>query len=412
MDIVNKIREFASNSTFFRPSTSLQEEEFAKWLGISETPYDKRSEITYFTCLKLLAETLAKMPIKCYNADKTLATDDEVYKLLKIHPNKQMTPTAFLFALENNRNHFGNGYVYINRYLHRKKYGGEYGIEGLYIMQSDCTTLVVDDAGVFKNAGDIWYWYQDPLTGESYFFPSEDVLHVKTSTTFNGLVGLPVVQILKATIEGALASQNFMNNLYKEGLTARATLQYTGDLDRKKQKQLVAKFEEYTKGAQNAGKFIPVPIGMEIKPLNISLTESQFFELKKYSALQIAAAMGIKPNQINDYEKSSYNSSEMQNLTFYIDTIQVILKQYEEEFNYKLTDDKAKKEGKYYKFNEKVILRTTAEQQQKIECGYVQNGVKMPSEVRENLDMPFAPGSDILMCNGNYKPITEVSKEE
>ena len=37
------------------------------------------------------------------------------------------------------------------------------------------------------------------------------------------------------------------------------------------------------------------------QPLDIKLSDSQFFELKKYTALQIAAAFGVKPNQINDY---------------------------------------------------------------------------------------------------------------
>lgn len=413
MNAVGRIRRFARDSTIIRPTANLNDEELLNWLGIGNIPYNKRSEATYFTCLKLLAETLAKMPIKYYNEDKTLVKgNDETYRLLKYRPNRQMTPTAFLFALENNRNHFGNGYAYINRYFNKQKYGGDYGIEGLYIMQSDSVTMYIDDAGIFENKGDIWYWYQDPVSGESYIFPSRDVIHVKTSHTFNGYTGVPVVDVLKSTIEGALESQKFMNNLYEGGLTARATLQYTGDLNKTKEKKLIKKFEEYAAGANNAGKFIPVPIGMEIKPLSVSLTDSQFFELKKYSALQIAAAMGIKPTQINDYEKSSYNSAEMQNLTFYIDTMQVTLKQYEEEFWYKVLSEEAKNTGKYLKFNEKVILRTTAQQQQTIDCGYVNNGVKTVNEVRDTLDLPNHPDGDVLMCNGNYKPINTVGKEE
>ena len=59
---------------------------------------------------------------------------------------------------------------------------------------------------------------------------------------------------------------------------------------------------------------------MKLTPLDIKLTDSQFFELKKYTALQIAAAFGVKPNQINNYDKSSYSNSEMQQLSFYVDT--------------------------------------------------------------------------------------------
>ena len=80
--------------------------------------------------------------------------------------------------------------------------------------------------------------------------------------------------------------------------------------------------------------------------------------MKKFNALQIAGAFGIKPNQINDYEKSSYANSEMQQLSFYVDTVLFILKQYEEEINYKLLNKEEIEEGIFFKFNEKVILRT------------------------------------------------------
>lgn len=75
---------------------------------------------------------------------------------------------------------------------------------------------------------------------------------------------------------------------------------------------------------------------MKLTPLDIKLTDSQFFELKKYTALQIAAAFGVKPNQINDYSKSSYANSELQQLSFYVDTELFVIKQYEEEINYKM----------------------------------------------------------------------------
>lgn len=277
-------------------------------------------------------------------------------------------------------------------------------------MPSSDTTVIVDDKGVFGAVGDIYYWYTDKYSGESYMFPSGDVMHFKTSMSFDGLTGAPVRDILKATIEGGVESQKFMNNLYKGGLTARAALQYTGDLSPKLEKQLIARLEEYANGANNAGKFIPIPIGMKLEPLNIKLTDSQFFELKKYSALQIAGAFGIKPNQINDYEKSSYANSEMQNISFYIDTELYILKQYEEEINYKLLEPSETIEGKHFKFNENVILRTDAKSQATILTGYVQNGIYTPNEARAFMNKPCMEGGDNLICNGNYIKVADIGK--
>ena len=397
-----------------RPAAGANDEKLLEWLGISKTPKKVLSEVTYFTCLKMLSETLAKMPIKYYQqTEKGIeqAAPNTAYELLKTRPNPQMTPSAFWSAVENNRNHYGNAYVWIRRQFNRKKYGGEIVIKDLWVMPSADTTLLIDDKGVFGAAGDIYYWYTDKYSGESHVFPSADVMHFKTSLSFDGLSGAPVKDILSATIQGGLESQNFMNKLYEGGLTARAALQYTGDLSPKLEKALIKRLEEYANGANNAGKFIPIPIGMKLEPLNIKLTDSQFFELKKYSALQIAGAFGIKPNQINDYEKSSYANSEMQNISFYIDTELYILKQYEEEINYKLLELSEIREGKFYKFNENVILRTDAKSQAEILTGYVQNGIYTPNEARAYMNKPSMEGGDELICNGNYIKVAQIGNE-
>lgn len=404
--IGGRVTERKKNHT----TVSLNDEKLLQWLGISG-PFNKPiQEITYFTCLKMLSETVGKMPIKFYAKGRKEAEPNKAYFLLKHRPNPIMTPTTFWTAVENNRNHFGNAYVWIQGELRREKYGGEYLIEGLYIMPSSDTTVVVDDKGVFGGKEDIYYWYSDKYSGENYFFRSHEVLHFKTSTTFDGITGASVREILKSSIDGAIAAQTFKNNLYKGGLTARAALQYTGDLDKKKERELIKRFEEYSSGVNNAGKFIPVPIGMKIEPLSISLADSQYYELAKYSALQIAGAFGIKPNQINDYEKSSYSNSEMQQLSFYVDTVLYILKQYEEEINYKLLDPAEEMAGLRFKFNENVILRTDTKSQAEILGKYVQNGIRTPNEARALLDAPDKPGGDDLMCNGNYIKLTQLGE--
>lgn len=413
MKLYEKIKNMIYRAA--RPAAGADDERLLEWLGISGTPKKLLSEVTYFTCLKMLSETLGKMPIKFYQQTSRGIEDSEpnvAYTLLKTRPNPQMTPTTFWGTVENNRNHYGNAYVWIRRKFERKRYGGEVITKDIWIMPSADTTIIIDDKGVFGSTGDIYYWYTDKYSGESYIFPSADVMHFKTSLSFDGLSGAPVRDILKATIQGGLESQNFMNNLYKGGLTARAALQYTGDLSPKLEKALIARLEEYANGANNAGKFIPIPIGMKLEPLNIKLTDSQFFELKKYSALQIAGAFGIKPNQINDYEKSSYANSEMQNISFYIDTELYILKQYEEEINYKMLEPSEVREGKRYKFNENVILRTDAKSQATILTGYVQNGIYTQNEAREFLNKPRKPGGDDLVCNGNYVKVAQIGIEQ
>ena len=398
-----------------KPQTvDMRSEKLLEWLGIITRNKNILSEVTYFTCLKMLSETLGKMPIKMYQETEKgviRAAPNKAYNLLKVRPNPYMTPSIFWAAVENNRNHFGNAYVYIRKEFKLEKYGATYEIKDLWIMPSNDVQVIMDNKGIFGIKDALWYIYTDRYTGEQFVFKNEEVLHFKTSFTFDGILGEPVSKILKYTLEGGVESQNFINNLYKTGLTAKATLEYTGDLDKSKEDKLIEGISRFANGSDNAGKIIPIPLGMKITPLNIKLTDSQFYELKKFSSLQIAGAFGIKPNQINNYEKSSYSSGEMQQLSFYVDTEQFILKQYEEEICYKLLSNEEKNENKYYKFNEKAILRTDAKTQAECLTSFVNNAIYTPNNARDILDMPAIEGGDVLICNGNYIPITDVGKQ-
>lgn len=373
-----------------------------EWLGIdSNTPRDKLSEATYFSSLKILSESIGKLPLHMYQrTDKGIIPSDKenIYSLLKLRPNPYMTASTFWSTVEMNRNHYGNAYVW-------KRYKG-LEIKDLWIMPSEDVSIVIDDKGIFGKLNAVWYKYQDKRTSKEYLFNSDEVLHFKTSTTFDGITGLPVRDILKHTVDGALQSQQFMNNLYKSGLTGRAVLEYTGDLDQQAKERLVKGFEQFANGSKNAGKIIPVPLGMKLVPLDIKLTDSQFFELKKYSALQIAAAFGIKPTQINDFEKASYASTEAQNLAFYVDTLLYIIKHYEEEITYKILANKLIDDGYHFKFNVNVILRADTKAQMDSLSTAVQNGIYTPNEARLYLDMPINDHGDQLMANGNYIPLS------
>lgn len=388
---------------------SLNSPSFLESLGLGKRR-KPTSEVTYFTCLKMLSETLAKMPIKYYQrTDKgtEAAEQTDTSKLLTRRPNPFMTPTVFWNTVEINRNHYGNAYVYIRKKFVRKKYGGEVKVLDLWVMQSRCVQIVIDDAGIFAGVGRLWYVYTDPQTGKRYVFGTDEVMHFKTSFSFDGITGVPVQQILRDTVAGASASQEFMNNMYESGLTAKATLEYTGELNEDAKKALRKSFEEFGSGARNVGKILPVPLGMKLTPLDIKLTDSQFFELKKYNALQIAAAFGVKPNQINDYSKSSYANSELQQLSFYVDTELYVIKQYEEEINFKILSEEEQDDGYYYKFNEKVLFRTDS----KTQMEYLKNGVSgmimKPNEARGKIDLPDVEGGDELYANGNIVKLTQ-----
>ena len=396
-----------------RETVDLNSQKLLEWLGIDKEDVKAINECTYYTCLKILSETMGKLPLKYYQRDESggliRAPSTKMSRLLSERPNPCMSASTFWTVLEANCHHFGNAYAWIQtQYERAGKYGGEIKPISIWPMPSDCVEVYMDDVGAFGNAGKLYYRYSDPKTGKTYTFGQENVLHFKTWLSWDGIMGKSVQDILKDSITGAGQSQKYLNTLYKSGLTAAAVLQYVGDLDKAKRTRLQKEYNDLLSGAKNAGKVVALPVGMTLQPLSYKLTDAQYLELKQYTALQIAAAFGVKPTQINDYTKSSYASSEAQQLSFLIDTMLYRLNQYEQEINFKCLSAGDREDGYLFKFNEKAILRPDAKTQMSTITSAIQNGVYTPNEGRHLLDLPSMKGGDVLIVNGNYVPLMAV----
>lgn len=371
------------------------------FLGLKGTKEKALSEATYFACLKVLSESVGKLPLKLLqhrdNNGVINARGHPMYRIVHDRPNPYMTSTAFWSTVEQNRNHYGNAYVLIK---------GAGSKMTLWILPSDEVEVWYDDQKILSDIPDIYYIYSHG--GRLYQFGSEQILHFKTSNTFDGIKGIAVREQLKMTIDGNIKSQKMLNNMYKSGFTAKAVVQYTSELSDKNLEKFKSKLEKFAGSDlddKETKNIIPIPIGTQLTPLNIKLADNQFVDVKKYSALQIASAFGIKPNQIGDYEKSSYASAEAQQLSFYVDTLLYIIKQYEEELNYKLLTNEEITNGYYFKFNVAVILRADLKTQVDTLCQAISNFLYTPNEARALLDMEAKEGGDQLLGNGASIPV-------
>ena len=393
----NKVK-IAITGTSNNEQMSLQQ--LVDFLNLNGVNGKSLSEATYFACLKVLSEAVGKLPLKLlsYNDRNGVinARNNPLYDILKTRPNPYMTSTTFWSTIEYNRNHYGNAYALIV---------GAGSKLTLWVLESERVTVLNDNVDLFKKGKNkIYYVYSG--TNGIYTFSADEVLHFKTSHTFDGITGLSVRDQLKMTIDSNSRAQSMLNNLYKSGFTAKAVLQYTGSLSDENTKLFVKGIEEYAKGSKEGiESIIPIPLGANLTPLNVNLADNQFLEVKKYTALQIASAFGIKPYQIGDYDKSSYASAEAQQLSFYVDTLLYILKQYEEEISYKLLSQDDRQSGLHFKFNVGVILRADLKTQIDTLSKAVGSFIYTPNEARAYLDMEARDGGDRLLGNGAYIPV-------
>lgn len=365
-------------------------------------------EIVVYTCIKILADTMSKLPCKIYQDSEGIrkATDHYLYPYLKLRPNPYMSASDFWKTLETQRNIYGNSYVWID-FVQLGRNAGK--IQGLYPLDSTKMRIYVDDVGLLSTKNNVWYVYTDNL-GNEYKLKASEILHFKGLTS-DGLVGISPIEALKLHIENASAAEQFLNNSFKNGMQTAGIVNYVGELSPQAEENFRKNFERMANGLQNANRISLLPIGYTYQPIAIKLTDAQFLENTMLTERQIAAAFGIKLHQINDLEKTSYASTSEANREFYVDTLMAILTMYEQELTYKLLLPREIAQGYYIKFNADVILRGDPKSRYEAYAVAIQNGFKTPNEVRALEEDPPLEGGDQLLLNGNMIPATKAGQQ-
>ena len=377
--------------------------ELFKFLGIDpDKTGDATSEATYYACLKVLSEAIGKLPLKIqqYTPDKGIrvAREHPYYRMLNERPNRYMTSSNFWSTCEQFRDDQGNAYAWIDT--------RDPNHPQLWHLDPGSVQVYYDNARKLADAADVYYRYT--TNSGTIVLSSEEVIHLRSHHTTDGITGISVREQLSATLRGNIKAQEFINKTIESGMTAKSVLNYTGSLNDANVQALVKEVTKYAKGEmkdKGIDNIVPMPVGFSLTPLNLKLADSQFLELRQYSALQIASAFGVKPYQVGDYTKSSYASAEAQQLSFLVDTLLFIVKQYEEELTYKLLTDEEVANGYHIKFNVGVILRADQKTQIETLSAAVSNFLMTPNEARERLDLPSKEGGDQLLGNGASIPV-------
>lgn len=376
-----------------RDETAMTVEQLNTLFDSSAIGANSLNSATYFACMQIRCNALAKIPFKVYkrNGDGTeLQQDHNLRELIKFRPNPFMTAHSFLWMTEYQRLEYGNAFwVYTFS-------GGH--ITALYPLISSNVQIIIDDQSLFGKRNAVYYLYTDPQKGE-LFYPSDQILHFKSFPT-NGIVGKPMKYYLHDVVMQEKYSQNVVKKRYENGLQDPIVVTYVGDLGDEKKSKIQKKFESMG-GVQNAGKVIPIPSDFGIKTLETNLVSNQFFELNGLTTRHIANAFGVKSFQLNDMEKSTYSNISEQNKAFYSDTMQNVFCEYEQEMTYKLITSEERSQGLFIEANADVMLRTDFSTRMAGYVDGVSHGIMSIAEVRQKENMKYIEGTDrLFLSNG------------
>lgn len=330
------------------------------WMQNTNYGVNELNENSYFVALNILSNSVAKLPIlvkQTTDKGEVEAKDYYLWDLLRLKPNPSMNSFECMKSLIMLYKHYGMAGLFIDR-------DNKGNVAGLY--PARINQFTIDNIGLIKSSkmNKVLIDFTCCDTQGNCF--DSDMIILRDNS-LDGIRGKPTKHYIKNTLDTSLKAQDYQNDLFSNGLTNKAVVQMTSDI--KEEKDIKKVQEKFNRLYSSKGRIFTMPAGFNVTPLNLSLVDSQFAELKKMSKQDVSVSIGTPFSLL---ENGSL--TEQENISYLDNTISPILTQFEQEADYKLVGLDRKK-GYKIRFNVSAMLRTSPLIQKNIIIDYVKNGI-------------------------------------
>lgn len=355
-----------------------------------------------YSCVRILAEAIASLPLHVYQATDTggreRALDHPLYPVLHDEPNPEMTSFIFRETLMTHMLLWGNAYAQVIR-------NGRGEVLALYPLIPNRMQVTRD------SAGRLFYTYTptpglDGQVKEPTTLPANQVLHIP-GLGFDGLLGYSPIAMAKNAIGMGLACEEYGAKFFANGAAPSGVLEHPGVI--KDAARVRESWNTTFGGSRNANKVAVLEEGMKYTPIGMAPEQAQFLQTRKFQINEIARIFRIPPHMIGDLEKSSFSNIEQQSLEFVKYTLDPWVIRWEQTLTRTLLAT-SEKPRVFIGFNLEGLLR--GDYQSRME-GYAvarQNGWMSANDIRtlENLERISADkGGDLYLVNGNMLPLSQ-----
>lgn len=361
-------------------STVSDETNWTSWTK-GEDDYTE-SDSTYYKCINLFAENVAKLPILTKISTKMGDVDANrfyLYEKLRLRPNDSMNAFETIKALVAMTKHYGCAGLYIDR-------DAKGLVRGLYPVKINGFTI--DDVGLIKSTKKNKVLVDFTCVDVQGTCFEKDIIILKDNS-INGMDYKRTKTYIRDSIDTNIKAQKYQAQLFENGLTNKMVVQYASDIkDEKELKKTQAKFDRLY---SSNGRVFTVPAGYNVSAINLSLADSQFAELKIIGKQDITSAIGVPYSLL---EKGSLTEEET--IAFLSNAIIPIITALEQEMDWKLLTKADREKGYKIRFNVNAMLRTSPLTQSIIIDRYLRDGAYTVNDAKRILGVPLVEGGDIV----------------
>ena len=363
---------------------------------------------TVYACVRLLAESMAGLPLHLYRytdakeQNKEKAKDHPLYKILYRQPNEEMSSFTFRETMMTHLLLWGNAYAQIIR-------DGRNNVLALYPLQPDQMEVDRDKQGRIIY---IYHAYSDDVPGlqdKDYIFRADEIFHIP-GLGFNGLIGFSPIAMMKNALGTAIAVEKYGSSFFKNGAQPSGVLEHPGVL--KNPEKIRQNWSDVYGGANNAHKVAVLEEGMSYKPISLPPEDSQFLSTRQFGVNEICRIFRVPPHMVQDLSHATFSNIEHQSIDYVVYTLTPWLSRFEQAITKDLLLP-SEQDTLFPRFNVDGLLRGDYASRSSGYASGISNGYLSPNDVRrlENMDLiPAEKGGDDYYLNGGYVRLDQAGK--
>jgi HK97 family phage portal protein len=266
---------------------------------------------TVFSCIRVLSEGVASLPLNMYerlpgNKGKEVAYKHPLFRLLKYQPNERHTAIQFW---ETAMAHL----LLRGRFLAEIRPGSNGPFGQLLPLNPDRVSVVTLNNGKFR------YDYRDELGGERRFL--EDELFRVEGLSLDGKQPVSILKYAQATMGLALSAQDYGARFFNNNARPGGVLQHPGKLNDPARENLKSSWQKAYGGSSNAGKVAILEEGMTFQAMSLTMEDAQFLDTRKFQRDEVCAIFRVQPHKVMNLERSTNNNIEHQGIEHVQDTL-------------------------------------------------------------------------------------------
>ncbi|MCP4304729.1 MAG: phage portal protein [bacterium] len=359
--------------------------------GVRVTEDSAMTTSVVYACVKVLAESVAQLPLPLYERDgdaRMRVPDHPLYEILHDRPNGWQTAFEYREMMQGHLALRGNAYAIkdVNR-------RGE--VEQLIPLHPGRVTPERMDSGRIR------YAVRDPETtvraGSTDHYAQDEIHHLRGLSS-DGLVGLSPIGQARESVGMALAAQEYGARFFQNDAQPRGIIEHPGAFkDEPALNRFKAGWQEAQSGV-NRHKTAILEYGLKYHEVGMSNQDAQFLETRSFQVEDLARMFRMMLHMIGHTEKATTWGTGIEQLTiaFVVYTLGPWLVRWEQAISRDLI---TRPERYYAEFLTDGLLRGDTTARHEAHGSAIDHGWKTRNEVRraenlnplDGLDEPLQP---------------------